>query len=80
MVREKPDLGPLAQALADYLESSLRDKETRTAALADVARKLLADNDYQFGKAQQPQLSSIAGSLPTRDPEQEVPAIRPLHA
>ena len=78
----EPDknLEGLSAALAKYLEGTLKDPEQRTAALAEVARKLLADNDFQYGKAQLPKVESMAKSLATVDPETAPPPIPALRS
>ena len=71
--KTKKTLGAVANALLTGIEQDMKSPETRTAALCEVVRKLLHDNDYVYGVEARPKLRSITDHLPTRDAQQIPP-------
>lgn len=65
MAKEKTTLSPMASTLATYLKDALSSEETRSAALAEVARKLLADNNFQYDRKAIVKVESALKKAPT---------------
>jgi hypothetical protein len=70
-----PHLEALAAALADGLTSDLLDPDKRTAALQEVARKVLQDNDWSYARQQLEPVRSIVDGLPTTPEEDDIPPL-----
>ena len=64
----------ISEALVNGLEADLKDKERRTSAAMDVARKLLKDGDWSVGKQVKGRLTPLVRDLPHTDPE-EIPRV-----